>query len=603
LNKNKSKLNFYNACTLVLFVQALFLCAPAFAEFTQKQTAADYLNITELLLEAESKRLSEPKMFADELKSLEQYSQLMSDYQSCHFRFLKNYELSFRGKYQEATESLEQLLEQCEDPRVRTRISAMLANIFVIGGQFEKSINQMDAVIENASQTDDKTTKIMAYSVASIVYNLLKQTELSSEYIQLLYQIDPSPSNLCKVDYYHVLSALINDNESYDFDRVQKIADQCFATNNSLNAYNLLLKYYKFLLLSSPVKMELVQSIDESLSAFEKAIVTIGYRNIKAMFYAIKSLVALKLNRLDEAESLANQALEINHSIGDSEQYIIALSVLEQVSLKRTDFAKSYEYLKLKSDTEKKMFDLNQSKQIAFMTVKHSNLAKTFEIEQLNQRSVLLALEKQLADEKANNQRLVIIIIMTLMGLLIVWALRIKKKHDYFRDVSEIDHLTKVYTRKAFEEQAKVLLLTAHAQNKPVHVAIMDLDHFKNVNDNHGHLVGDWVLKNVVYACKQLIEEDMIIARLGGEEFCIVYANVEDIIMRMKLEDMRVAIEKMDGSESGVSGLLVTASFGVCSNKSSGYRLSTLLKHADEALFLAKNRGRNQVVDYQQKDA
>lgn len=603
MNNKKPPFIFCNACTLVLFVQALFLCAPVYAAYTHNVIDADPLNITELLLTAESKRLSNPKVFSNELKSLEKLSQSMSGFQSCHFQFLKNYELSFQGKYQIAIKSLEQLLEQCDDLRVRIRINAMLANVFAIGGQFEKSINHIDAVIENASQTTDVTSKVMAYSVASIVYNMLKQTELSKKYSQLLYQVDPSPSNLCKVEYYKVRSALINQDESFDNDGVQKIVDQCIANNNLLMAYTLLLNHYKFLLFSAPETIELVQLIEEKLSVNEDAIISIGYRNIQAMYYAIKSLVALKLERLDEAESLAKQALAINQSIGDSEQYIIALNVLEQVSLKKIDYAKSYEFLKLKSNTEKKMFDLNQSKQIAFMTVKHSNLAKTFEIEQLNQRGVLLALEKQLADEKANNQRLVIIIVLTLMGLLILWALRIKKKHDYFRDVSEIDHLTKVYTRKAFEEQTKPLLIQALAEKKLVHVAIMDLDHFKKVNDNHGHLVGDWVLKSVVYACKQLMEEGMLIARLGGEEFCIVYAGVEDELMRMKLEAMRAAIENLDGLASGVEDLRVTASFGVCSNQSSGYRLSLLLKHADVALFKAKKRGRNQVVVFHEKHA
>ena len=110
-----------------------------------------------------------------------------------------------------------------------------------------------------------------------------------------------------------------------------------------------------------------------------------------------------------------------------------------------------------------------------------------------------------------------------------------------------------------------------------------------------GHLIGDWVLKNVIYTIKELIEENMIIARLGGEEFCVVVSDTTPEIMHKKLEVMRQAIEHLDCSEAGTD-LSVTASFGFTSSETSGYSLPLLLTHADVALFEAKNKGRNQIV-------
>ena len=157
--------------------------------------------------------------------------------------------------------------------------------------------------------------------------------------------------------------------------------------------------------------------------------------------------------------------------------------------------------------------------------------------------------------------------------------------------------MTKVLTRKAFEEQVNSILTISKGKNLPAHVAIMDLDFFKLVNDNHGHLIGDWVLKNVIYAVKELVEENMIVARLGGEEFCLVLKNTDATIMDQKLEKMRAAIEHLDCSDSGAQ-LSVTASFGVTSTKISGYSLALLQTHADVALFEAKKNGRNQVVRF-----
>ncbi len=189
---------------------------------------------------------------------------------------------------------------------------------------------------------------------------------------------------------------------------------------------------------------------------------------------------------------------------------------------------------------------------------------------------------------------LLVVIILFLLG---VWTYKIKRKHDYFKGVADIDHLTKVFTRKAFEEKVHSMLVKCEAENKPVNLAIMDLDHFKTVNDRFGHLVGDWVLKQVVLTCEEVADQDILVARLGGEEFCIVSPYIAQSAMVQLMEKMRQAIESMDCSDSGAT-FNITASFGISSSVTSGYQLPSLLSHADLALFQAKNGGRNKVVTY-----
>jgi diguanylate cyclase (GGDEF)-like protein len=234
---------------------------------------------------------------------------------------------------------------------------------------------------------------------------------------------------------------------------------------------------------------------------------------------------------------------------------------------------------------------------VAYYRVKHANLAQELQIEQLNQNNKLLALENQLAEETTKRQQLMMLLIASLLLLLGVWAYKIKKRHDYFKEVAEIDHLTQVFTRKAFEEKVRGMLEVAAENQSPVNLAIMDLDHFKNVNDQYGHLVGDWVLKQVVLTCEEVADEDILVARLGGEEFCLVSPGISQLQMMRLMEKMRAAIEAMDSSDSGAI-FDITASFGVTTTALSGYRVSMLLTHADLALFEAKNKGRNEVVAY-----
>ncbi|WP_223787709.1 GGDEF domain-containing protein [Marinicella meishanensis] len=492
---------------------------------------------------------------------------------------------------------MENLIPNCEDLRVRIRVNALIANIAVIGGDYIKASNNIDLVIQNAEQTSDVTSKLLAYSVAAIVYNLLDQRELGVKYSQLLYNLEPSEKNLCHLHYSSNVHHLDKDNPPIDFSKISSMSEQCRASGNLLYSQFIVLDNIKWKLTQEQIDPATMDEIRQTLEALNDEISSSPYQNILGIFAAVKAKYHWLNGETESAEQRALKSIQLNQNLGITEQLIMALEVLENVAKSKGDYVSSYDYLNQKNEAELKMYDQSQAKQMAFMTVKHSNLAKVFEIEQLNRQKEVLELEKQLAKQEANNQRLVILLILTLVGFMAMWLVRIKKKHDYFKGVSEIDHLTKVLTRKAFEEQVSELLVKCQEQEKPMNLAIVDLDHFKNVNDTHGHLIGDWVLKNVVYAIKELVEENMIIARLGGEEFCVVIPMVDCEAMAAKLETMRRAIETLDCSESGVE-LSVTASFGYTSSVTSGYSLPMLLTHADVALFEAKKQGRNQVVKF-----
>lgn len=126
---------------------------------------------------------------------------------------------------------------------------------------------------------------------------------------------------------------------------------------------------------------------------------------------------------------------------------------------------------------------------------------------------------------------------------------------------------------------------------------IFDLDFFKQVNDNHGHIVGDWVLTNAVQAVKPLLRATDKFRRMGGEEFAIMLAGCDAQQAMAVAEDCRQAIEAMDCSPSGAA-FNVTASFGVADSTECGYNFDKLYGCADEALYQSKHAGRNRVYLY-----
>jgi diguanylate cyclase (GGDEF)-like protein len=124
---------------------------------------------------------------------------------------------------------------------------------------------------------------------------------------------------------------------------------------------------------------------------------------------------------------------------------------------------------------------------------------------------------------------------------------------------------------------------------------LCDLDHFKSINDEHGHAAGDFVLKQTVAACQMHMRTSDIFGRFGGEEFGVVLPGCSLDDARQRAEQLRLAIAAISGNYEGVE-VSVSASFGVAASATAGFELRHLLAQADAALYRAKGAGRNCVV-------
>ncbi len=156
------------------------------------------------------------------------------------------------------------------------------------------------------------------------------------------------------------------------------------------------------------------------------------------------------------------------------------------------------------------------------------------------------------------------------------------------------DPLTGLGNRRQVERELPRLLSHSERSGEPLAVAVLDLDHFKQVNDRFGHAVGDAVLMAVADLFRARVRGGDLIARMGGEEFLIVLAHASLEWAREACERLRLAVQGHDW-ESIAPGLQVTISIGLClaSAQRDG---AQLLEQSDLALYQAKNEGRNRVV-------
>ena len=163
-------------------------------------------------------------------------------------------------------------------------------------------------------------------------------------------------------------------------------------------------------------------------------------------------------------------------------------------------------------------------------------------------------------------------------------------------ELATTDSLTGVYNRRTFKELAEPLLSRARRTRTPVSLLLLDLDHFKRVNDTHGHLAGDEVLAGFARLARLCLRKEDLLARFGGEEFVVLLPGTSEAAAVALAERIREEIADTP-MHTGASDVSVTVSVGLAGE--SGERLPTLealLARADEALYAAKAQGRNCVV-------
>lgn len=156
------------------------------------------------------------------------------------------------------------------------------------------------------------------------------------------------------------------------------------------------------------------------------------------------------------------------------------------------------------------------------------------------------------------------------------------------------DSLTGIYNRYALIELSETIALTTNLTQRVWSLAMIDIDHFKAVNDQYGHPVGDIVLKQIATTLKENIRHRDILARYGGEEFVVVLPDCDTANAKTWAERTRKIIENKAITIHG-QYLHVTVSIGVATSNYSILGLDDVIKLADQALYAAKKAGRNQV--------
>ena len=162
------------------------------------------------------------------------------------------------------------------------------------------------------------------------------------------------------------------------------------------------------------------------------------------------------------------------------------------------------------------------------------------------------------------------------------------------RNAATRDVLTGLPNRRSAMTQLQEFWIAAERYGRPLSVAMIDIDHFKQVNDQHGHQVGDAVLRNVANVLRAKTRRSDVVCRIGGEEFLLISVNGDLTGTRVGAERLRASVEATTITCPGFEGQ-ITVSLGVAERTPTMKSIDDLLLAADRAVYMAKEQGRNRV--------
>ena len=562
----------------------------------EKSVSLSAEEIDAKLIDLELQRTGNIKNYEDLLSEVDAYKLQFNDYQRCFYNYLEQYNLALLNGFSQSLTGFQQLFKACEDPRVRIRIKNMEANIFSYMKRYKASIEALDYSLTHVSDVDDKHLLTIVYSAAFIVYSYIEQYPLSLQFSELLMDESDNPSDQCKGKYNRAKIYLKQGVVQLDEAEVNQVFDYCYSVKEPIFAYLLKMEWYSYLIKSDRNNINWEKVLKE-IADHEVAISQISYPYLTRNLLLVKSQILFKLGDKDVIQHVIDELLKEGNNFENSENRIIYLKLMVSHYKNSGQAEQALEYMEMAQLELDQFYKDKQNKQLAYQIVNHESMADQLQNEILSKQNKILQIEQDLAKKNMLNQRLITAVISLLGLLLVFWGVRLTRKHKLVKEAASKDYLTGCYNRQTFETQVKSMLRRLEIKDLILHLSIMDLDHFKSVNDRFGHLKGDLVLKRIIAYCETQLTERMLLGRLGGEEFGLFIIETNSRDMMNKLNQIREGIKALDFSD--IDGdLNMTASFGVASSLTSGYQWQTLISHADEALYQAKERGRNRVYRF-----
>ena len=543
----------------------------------------------QLLKQADSVRTSDHPEFVKLMQRLGAESTALSPQQRIYLRYLQAWEVGYQGDYETATPLLNAVIAESTDVTLRFRAGTTLANNLVIGSRYEEAFAQVSQLLGQLPQIVDKNARIQALGVASSLYNEAGQYDLGLTYASQMLRENPVGDGDCKGRFLQV-QALYLSGKLATFDRQSREAiDVCNQASEFLFA-NLI----RFNVAGFDIQRGQSSTAIKLLQQHYAEVRRINYPELTSEFDAALAQAYWNEGQTALARRYAHAAIDGGVKNEVTKSLTSAYELLYLINKKQGNLGAALTWHEKYMAADKGYLNSLSAKALAYQTVKQQVLAKKLQIDTLAKQNRILELQQALGKKAMEASRLWIILLLSLLAFIGFATYRIKRSQLRFMKLARRDGLTDIFNRQHFVEEAERQLQYCRTSKRDACLVLLDLDHFKLVNDTHGHAAGDRALKRAVAACQPYLRSTDLFGRLGGEEFGILLPECALDQALARVEQMRASVASVAlGDEA--PGVSISASFGVSSVINAGYELRELMRDADNALYAAKRGGRNRV--------
>lgn len=566
-------------------VLMLALMAPAMTAHARE--------FAEDLRQADAVRTSDPAAFARALDRLDGLQASASPAELRHLRLLHDYRRIIAGEYEAAIGDAVALFDQAPEPELKYRAALLIANTSAMTRDFTLGLRFLERALALQPHITDRRLRLHGHGVAATVYNQYGQYALGLHHADLMLAENPDGRARCYARQMRI-EARSGLNQPIDEDAdVQSAIADCVAQKEAIGT-NLIRANLAQRWAAAGRKRQAVALLDASLPEVQGT----GYSWLNGQVRSLLAQYRLDLGDTAAAEAHARAVVAIKGQDPRWLPNVTAHHVLYRIALQRGDHATALDEYREYAEAEKARLDDVKAREYAFQLSRHELNQKNQSIELLSNQNQVLRLQQEVARRTAWNSRLAIALLIVLAGSAAYWGWRARRMHRSLRELAETDGLTGLSNRRHFRAAAEAALEQAAQQHRAVCVLLLDLDHFKQINDQCGHASGDAVLREVARVGREHCRPGDLWGRIGGEEFAMVLVDCPLAAAQRVAEDLRGAIASIDPDTAACS-LPVTASVGVVSTASSGYDYEALVAHADAAMYRSKVGGRNRVTTYE----
>jgi diguanylate cyclase (GGDEF)-like protein len=546
--------------------------------------------VAERFVQIDAIRTKDHARFADMLAELRRDAAGLNAGEKRYLRFLDGWELNYEGRYAEAEAAFRDVMVAADDDMLGTRATAMLMNNLTGQGKYAEAYAMASRAADTLPVVTDPVARFSLLANLSQMLTFAGQPELGLKYADMMLKATPAGQSPCQAMVQKV-TALEGARELTDRSpELSNTIDICtadrqpiFANTMSLILVDRFLEEHK---------------LDEALAAVER--ITPAIQSSRYFPHIIdlaseRAQIYEAMGKADDARKAALEAVALNHPGDVNEALRTAYRVLYSIEKAQGNHAAALDYYEHYVVQDQGYLRDANVRNAAYEAASQHFRAEKLETEGLSKENRILRLQQALDGKAVETSRLYIVVMSLVLLSIVFWAMRIKRSQLRFKWLSSCDGLTGIFHHQHFMSESDRSLRILEKRAGEGCLVFLDLDHFKQVNDAHGHAMGDAVLKHAVAIFKGQLRKADLLGRLGGEEFGMLLMDTPRLQGGVVAERVRFALA---ASPLVVDGVVVSlsVSIGLACTDMTGYDLPDLCRAADAALYQAKHMGRNRVV-------